>query len=297
MTKIFDKPALSGEQLITLCQKRGLNIDNQNKAHKLLQYVNYYRLSGYMIPFQEKGTHNFRTGTTLDDVICLYMFDRKLRLLIMDAVERIEIAIRSVLSNHMSIECGSHWFTSPSHFKDSFNHGEFMKKIDHAINDAGKHQTFIRHYLDKYDTPSFPPSWMLFEILDFGTLSRIYSALPLIRQKEIAKPFGFPPRIIVSWLHTLSALRNLCAHHARLWNRVFGISPKRAKELSKHFDQNDRLYSQIVVIIALLDQITGRHLWIKNLKNLLGEYPDIPRKNMGFIKNWEQTELWSIPAF
>ena len=136
---------------------------------------------------------------------------------------------------------------------------------------------------------------MLFEILNVGTVSKIYSSLPLTHQKEIARQFGVHYRILTSWLHTISSLRNICAHHARLWNRAFGIPPKRVKNLKEHFERNDRFYAQIVTIKVLLDKITGHSVWAQKLKDLLDEYPDVPQKHMGFIEGWQQTGLWSGP--
>ncbi len=252
-----------------------------------------------MLPFQKKkhggDTHDFVDGTTINDVINLYIFDRKLRLLVMDAVERIEVAIRSVISDTMSVAYDPHWFADSANFKEAFDHANFMEKVDETVKKVGQHQTFIKHYHGNYDDPPYPPSWMLFEILHFGTVSKIYSSLPLPHQKEIAKHFGVHYKVLTSWLHTISSLRNICAHHARLWNRVFGISPKRVNTLKGHFERNDRFYAQIVAIKILLDKITGHSLWAKKLKDLLDDYPEVPQKHMGFIENWEQTDLWFGP--
>lgn len=249
-----------------------------------------------MLPFQDKkhggDTHNFVDGTTINDIINLYIFDRKLRLLVMDAVERIEVAIRSVISDTMSVAFDPHWFMNPSNFKESFDHEKFMEKVDEAVKEVGQHQTFINHYNSTYEDPAHPPSWMLFEILHFGTVSKIYSALPLPYQKQIAEQFGVHYKIMTSWLHTISSLRNICAHHARLWNRVFGISPKRVKSLQEHFEKNDRFYAQVVTLKVLLDKITGHSLWAQKLKELIDEYPAVPTRHMGFPENWEKSDLW-----
>jgi abortive infection bacteriophage resistance protein len=296
LVKRFEKPAKIIEELIDLCENRGLVVDNREKARRFFQYAGYYRLSGYMLPFQKKkhggDTHDFVDGTSINDIIDLYIFDRKLRLLVMDAVERIEVAIRSVISDTMSVAYAPHWFVNASNFKDSFGYEKFMEKVEEAVKEVGRHQTFINHYTSTYDEPVHPPSWMLFEILHFGTVSKIYSGLPLPHQKDIAEQFGVHYKVLTSWLHTISSLRNICAHHARLWNRVFGISPKRVKSLQEHFERNDRFYAQAVTIKVLLDKIAGHSLWAKKLKDLFGEYPNVPKNHMGFPENWDQSDLW-----
>lgn len=296
MANRFEKPAKTIEELIDLSEQRGLVIDNREKALKFFQYAGYYRLSGYMLPFQKKkhggNSHDFIEGVTINDIIDLYIFDRKLRLLVMDAVERIEVAIRSVVSDTMSIAHEPHWFTEPSNFKEAFDHSKFMERVEEAVTEVGQHQTFINHYRSTYDEPVHPPSWMLFEILHFGTVSKIYSSLPLSHQKTIAGKFGVHYKVLTSWLHTISSLRNICAHHSRLWNKVFGVSPKRVKTYNEHFEQNDRFYAQAVTIKILLDKITGHSLWAQKLKDLLDEYPEIPKRHMGFPDNWDKSNLW-----
>jgi len=295
----FEKPAKSVEELIDLCEQRGLIIDHREKARKFFQYAGYYRLSGYMLPFQKKNhggdSHDFVDNVTINDIIDLYIFDRKLRLLVMDAVERIEVAICSVISDTMSIAHDPHWFLDASNFKEAFDHENFMEKVEEAVIEVGQHQTFITHYRSTYDEPTHPPSWMLFEILHFGTVSKIYSSLPLPHQKTIAKQFGVHYKVLTSWLHTISSLRNICAHHSRLWNRVFGISPKRMKAYQSHFEKNDRFYAQAVTIKVLLDKIAGHSLWAKNLHELFNEFPKVPKNHMGFPEGWEKTDLWFGP--
>ena len=297
MNKTFNKPARTVDSLIDLTEERGLAIDNREKATKFFRYAGYYRLSGYMLPFQLKSnggaSHEFVNGVALDDIIDLYVFDRKLRLVVMDAVERIEVAIRSVISDTMSVAHGPHWFLEEGNFKPSFDHAKFMEKLPVIVAEVGEHQTFIKHYLSKYTEPECPPSWMLFEIMDFGTASKIYSSVLLEHQKEIAEHFGVHYKILTSWVHTISSLRNICAHHSRLWNRVFGVSPKRLKKLIEHFEPNDRFYSQAVAIKVLLDKISGHTLWAGRLKQLFEDFPKIPKHHMGFPDGWEKTDLWS----
>jgi len=95
----YTKPPLSIEQQIELLKSRGLEIPDHEQAAHYLYHLNYYRLSGYMLPFQEGTEHHFQAGTTFEHVLNLYLFDRKLRLLLMDAIERIEVSVRTPWAN------------------------------------------------------------------------------------------------------------------------------------------------------------------------------------------------------
>lgn len=176
----------------------------------------------------------------------LYVFDRKLRLLVFDAIERLEIAIRTQIIYQLSHKYGSHWqdnpdiFTSPTQIilrngrtvtMDVFD--DIQKHIKEQLHN-NKAEVFIQHYCTKYGTPENPPSWMSVEIMYFNHLSRICTGL---KQRAdingIASYFDLPPKTFCSWLHTINYVRNICAHHARLWNRDLNIVPERLS-FSKH---------------------------------------------------------------
>lgn len=90
-------------------------------------------------------------------------------------------------------------------------------------------QTFIKHYYHKYGEPELPRSWMVSETLTFGTVSQAFKNLTHQNQKPIAKALGLDGTVLGSWLHALSYVRNLAAHHQRLWNRAYTIKPIAAR--------------------------------------------------------------------
>ena len=96
----YDKPALDENELIERYIERGLIIADRNRAARYLRHIGYYRLSPYTIPFQaDRTTHSFSPGTTFDDILYIYVFDRQLRLLTIDAIERVEVGVRAAVSN------------------------------------------------------------------------------------------------------------------------------------------------------------------------------------------------------
>lgn len=260
---VFSKPAKRNSELIQEWEKRGLAVPDKDKANRYLDFIGYYRLSAYTIPFQIplSPSHQFKPDTTFDDVLQLYIFDRQLRLLIMDAIERIEISVRAQISNVLAlavredgVENGAFWYTDTRHFTSKFSHMQLLagiekqcseerQKLERDINHLKKRklpkvqeqerivkiqkENFLRHYLSQYTEPKLPPCWMVFELLTWGQLSHLYAGLASPKaKKEIAQNLGVNAEILESWLKSFNSIRNFCAHHSRLWNRELGVSIK-----------------------------------------------------------------------
>lgn len=296
----FTKPAIDVDAQITLLKQRGLMVVDNDIARHYLRFVGYHRLAGYALPFQVNynadGSHRFLDGVRFDDILDLYVFDRKLRLAVMDAVERIEVAVRAQLSQAMSELHGPHWFMEAAHFVPSFRHAQFITRvkddIGHDSTRAAMRQTFIKHYYDKYGEPALPPSWMVFETLSFGTVSQAFKNLTRQNQKPIAKTFGLDGAVLASWLHALSYVRNLAAHHQRLWNRVYTIKPIAAKLLAEDLQDTTRFYAQAVMIEALLRVIAPDSHWGDRLADLLAQHPSVRLDRLGFPEGWQQRAVW-----
>jgi len=290
----FDKPALSLDDQVALLKRRGLNIGDEAEVKHYLKYIGFYRLSGYTLPLSKKNSHNshdFKDGVSFADVLNLYRFDRELRLLFIDAVERVEVAFRASFSNFMAIKYGPHWFLNKELFRDKSDCEEFAKRICREIgmDEIGKlkpdksRQVFIDHYYSKYDSPPLPPCWMVAEILSIASWSKAYACLALREDKKhISTEFGLNPEPLQSWIHAICVTRNICAHHARLWNREFTIKPVVAKGHEKHLQQNGRFYAQAYIVNYLLCKASPESTWWSKLENLLNENTFIDRTAMGF---------------
>ena len=217
------KPLTIAEQVARLKQ-RGLVFDNESEASAYLFNISYYRLRAYTYPFQENGEnseHNFiRKDIHFKDIIDLYCFDRRLRSLIFNAIEKIEVAVRTKIVQVYAESTGdSHWYDDESLYR--FGYDDLMVHIDADVNRSN--EDFINHYKLKYNNPLMPPSWMALEVVSFATLSRLFQSLKLDNRKEyITEQFGLKKvAILENWLHAISNLRNCCAHHSRTWNRRF----------------------------------------------------------------------------
>lgn len=293
----YNKSPFTTSQLIQKLQDRGLIFSDRQGAEHFLFHVSYYRLRPYIIPFQN-DTKEFHESTDFEHIIELYEFDSKLRFLLLETIEKIEISIRSVLVNTYSLSHGTNWYEDSSLFKDPIEHTKLLNIIDKMLGRSSKEQ-FIAHYNSKYNNPPRPPSWMIFEIITFGTLSNIFAQLNEDQaKKRIAKKFGLrSPIILKSWLHTLTYIRNTVAHHSRLWNRTLQIKPMKPKKplhawIDPRAVKRDRLYLTISCIQYMLNTISSNNSFSDKLKSLFEEYPSIDLQAMNFPTNWQEQSLW-----
>lgn len=294
--KRFQKKALSPQEHLDLLRDRSLIIpeDDENEL-KILKLIGYYRLSGYF-----KGFHiandRFDGQTTFQDVVDTYHFDKKLRTLIFDAIEPIEVTLRTQISDCLSLKGGPWWFENGVFFQSNDLH----KKADVTIREVleeGKKTLPLKHYYRNYDSPPTPPSWMIIEAISFGKLHRyVYRSLKKEYRNKISSEFGYPEKPFNSFIHSLVYLRNLCAHHERLWNRKFLFSPKTPlsmpeKEILKGI-RKDTFYSFAYIIHQLHDAIhIEKSLWVSNLYNLFQEFPRLDLGKLGFSDHWKP-DIW-----
>jgi len=301
----YDKPALTIDEQIDLLFNRGLSIPDRGRAAHYLRYISYYRLSIYARTLQvpDSTEHQFQDGTTFDDVLKLYTFDRELRLLVMDAIERIEVALRGTIAYEFSIGAGPNWYADPSLFKDSyrFNHATEMARIEKLCNKS--HEVFMKHHRETYD--SLPPSWKLVEAMTVGEIERIFFNMNADNRTvkdaryRIAKSLGIPVRLLLSWFKPICLLRNICAHHGRLWNRklIYRFDIPRNPNIpwvSHDVGDRQKVYAYLCMVEALMKRINPHSSWSKRLIELLGNHPDISIQFMGFPEGWSDDEFWGM---
>ncbi|MFN3077301.1 MAG: Abi family protein [Alphaproteobacteria bacterium] len=306
----YTKPPLGlGDQLrLLVC--RGLAVQNCRQALHYLKHIGYYRLGGYAHFFQnardgvtDGSRHTFREGTTFEDVLDYYVFDRKLRLLVLDAIERIENSFRAMLSNLPAANHGAHWYQNETLFRafcnnKPFDHSKYIEDIKEQIGHEQslrlRRDVYIRHYYDKYSHPDMPPCWAVFQSVSLGTISVTFQYLIDSESKQIAKVYGLNHKVLSSWLHSLSYVRNVCAHHSVLWNRKFRIRPIAAKKFASELKPNTHIYAQLVVMQVLLHTIAPDNHWAQRLSVLIDEHPNLHLDSMGFPAGWKARHVWRI---
>lgn len=287
----YSKLPLSLDEQVQLLQQRGLLINDKARAIRWLTHVSYYRLSAYCLPF--KSGQVFQPGTTFHEIAGLYIFDRKLRLLTLDAIERIEVAIRAALITQIAQEYGAFGHTNPTNFSPKLDHARFMRELQGEESRAK--ELFSQHFRNKYSNEQHLPVWMASELLSFGTISRLYSCLrPNIKQR-IAASYQTQDYLLSNWLHVLNYIRNICAHHKRLWNRQLAIRPKLPSRNIRPLGSvpsSTHLYAAMAITQYLMLSISPHSKWSERLKALLAEHPSVPLHAMGFPDNWEQERIW-----
>jgi abortive infection bacteriophage resistance protein len=330
----YSKPYLSVIGQIALLQGRGIEITDTVAAGACLGRIGYYRLSGYWYsswkshlvtnpltgaiiphPVSKKPQivveDDFRPGTTFQQVMDLYVFDKRLRLLFLDAIERIEVALRVDIA--LLIGARDPW----AHRDPNQLHGNFTKKVNplHGQTDYAKwlerlDQTFdrstdefVKHFKQKY-AGDYPPIWIAIELWDFGMLSVFLSGMAVADREKLAAKYGLPRHgLLTSWVRNINNVRNICAHHSRLWNRSPADQGSRLKRgevpLLDHLVNNlhaeSRIYATAAALQFLLRTINPSSSWGLRLKQHLATFPTTTVSTIdqaGFPVGWDQLPLW-----
>lgn len=298
----YDKPALTYSEQLARLTERGMQVDDEPRALHYLAHLNYYRLAAYWLPFEDDhASHRFKDGTCFETVLDHYLFDRELRLLLLDAIERVEVSVRGHFAYQIGSRHGPHALLQSTLFTDS-NRWNYRNGLAGLLRDVqSNREVFIKHFRDQYQEP-LPPIWAAVEIMSFGQLSKWISHLAHREDRNIiSRVYGLDERLLISFLHHLSVVRNHCAHHARLWNRELALKfvlPRDPRTLGNSLSSQTgesaqrKLYNTLTTLLYMLDCISTRHRFRENFRELIIRY-DINPKHMGFPENWRDRPLWS----
>lgn len=310
MSAIYSKPHLSLTQQLALLKDRGLHINDDAAALECLHRNGYYRLSAYLYPFRDLQTDSFLPNSYFEDAQALYVFDKKIKLLLLDAIERVEIAARAEIALHLGArDIFAH--TNPRFFRPSFTrtNSSGQSKYQTWLNSFNKavdrsRVEFVLHYESKYGARSPLPIWIAIELWDFGMLSHFYSGMITPDCVAVANRFAIPRwHLLESWLRCLNYVRNVIAHHGRLWNLNLADNPKLPQHrlmpdfdaLSSQYNANTRLYSICCILAHFSKVVNPQSSWPRDLANHITKFPTIPSVNiqsMGFPVDWQSHAFW-----
>ncbi len=277
-------PATLKQQIAKL-RERGCIIDNEEYAIETLTYINYFRLSHYFEPFTV-SKNRYEEGITFEDIMRVYKFDRRLRSILIDALEEIEIALRAAISNYHALKYGALGYLNASNFDHHHNHHQFLGKIRHLV-DSNEDREFVRHYNNKYRGDF--PLWVMMELFSFGTLAFFYKDMHHADKKELAANFYHcSSSELDNWVFCLNELRNYCAHYNRLYGNTFPVMPKKPHELDRELRPDVFGYMMIMKQIHHNPEDWNRQV-IGPISRMIKRDADIIRlEHLGFPKDWEE---------
>lgn len=287
-SEIHIKEPKTYEQQLQILRERNLVIDDTNDALSFLKRVNYYRFSAYGLTLKQDDNKDlFQDGVSFFQMKMIYNFDQKLRDLLMNYLELIEIEFRSKIAYHHAHRFGPLGYRNSDTFKRSDAHKMFLVELNKQINRSGR-ELFVMHHRSKYQGEF--PFWVAIEVISFGELSKLYKNLTQEIKTEVLCDFNIPSFYAESWLHTLAYIRNVCAHYGRIYGKELVIKPKLFKSKRKTFEAN-RIFSVIFLLSKLLHQEDCIN-FITTLQALLEEYSEhINLKELGFFEEWEKLIL------
>lgn len=321
----YPKPWASIETQISILKQYGLLITNDESCAQTLRTIGYYRFTGYLYPFRESETYfshekqrelvkvleNYRTGAKDEDGLALIEFDRRLRLIVLAGVEKIELALRTQIG-YVTGKQSTFAQLDPSIFVQSFTdkgsgtgeskHDEWLRRIHERQN--GSHEAFVEHFRNNYDNKM--PIWALVEIMELGQISKMYQGLNNSLAIEISNYFGVPnKKTLASWIASINYVRNVAAHHARLFNRKLQDSVSRPKigqvpvldhlRSEESTKQKFGVYNTLAVMAFLIRKINPESIWHLEVAELFRDFPNstgLTVECLGAHPYWEEQELW-----
>ncbi|MFN4038157.1 MAG: Abi family protein [Erythrobacter sp.] len=291
---------------IMLLRSRGM-VGDKELMRRWLVTVGYYRLSAYWLPLElpapegKTRSKQFLPGTDFSQVVDVYVFDRKLRLLMMEGIDRFEIAVRARWTNRFSVTHGSHAYMDSANFGNGFEHTQLYAKLVTTTNQSS--EVFIDHYRKKYTEPFMPPLWQVTELMTLGELSKwVERTRDNNLKDEIARDLGLPNKETMEGvLQLLSYIRNICAHHGRLWNRrTVKRAPRVRQFLSdmqiesnkKQSQPENSIYNAIVVLAKTLRHQSPDTTFPQRIAGLVETRSPAQRRAMGFPDDWQMRPIW-----
>ena len=296
-----NKPAFTIANQIALLKQRGMQFRHEARARHFLINISYYRLKGYWWDQQiDLVNHTFKPDTYFEDIIDRYNFDRHLRLILFDAIERIEIALRTKMIYHLSIGYGGLWYQNDALFNDLDLHHKLLGDLQKEFGRS--QEVFIKDHRNRLPTEE-PDAWKILEVASMGTLSKIYKNLaPQLPEKaQIAKEMGLNIHSdLSSWLEAITYVRNIIAHHSRLWSRNMVKRPKEKinnpkadwLQLGIKPVQAQKAFLIISCMLYLCNEVTPGHQIKTKLVDLFNQNPTIPIYKLGFLNGWDNQPLW-----
>lgn len=316
------KRYLTIDEQIELLRSRGMELDGD--PERWLAAVNYYRLSGYWYIYRTLTTEDGRLARSDDfagdakfsAITALYEFDRKLRTLVHDGIERIEVALRSQVSYVLGAKDPlAH--EDPRFFRPDFDHATWIAKAKGRVARNARSSAFISHHADRYGGDI--PIWVLVDVLDFADVSILFEGMRVADQFQVAEGLGIrfdfsqlrpsqrkkalKNHPLARWLEQLSLMRNITAHHGRLWNRRLAPAATSAMRTVPGLEclpegQSEDVFGALSIVAIILDTTSPGATWsakiVREMDSIFGLLPERSSEEMGFPEGWTALSIWDV---
>ncbi len=273
------------KQQIAKLKERGCIVNDEKYAEETLKYINYFRLSNYFKPFSVTKDR-YEEGTTFEGVMRVYEIDRRLRSILIAALEEIEIALRAAISNFHALKYGALGYLNATNFDFRHNHNAFIGKIRHLV-EANEDREFVKHYNNKYRGDF--PLWVIMELFSFGTLAFFYKDMHNSDKKELADEFYHcSSSELDNWIFCMNELRNYCAHYNRLYGNTFPVLPKTPRYLDCELEPNVFGYMMVMKqVYHNADDWNSKV--VQPIAKMIKRNADVIRlAHIGFPDDWEE---------
>lgn len=273
------------KQQIAKLKERGCIINDEKYAEETLKYINYFRLSNYFKPFCITKDR-YEDGTTFEKIMRVYEIDRRLRSILIAALEEIEIALRAAISNFHSLKYGAQGYLNAENFDFRHNHSAFVGKIRHLV-EANDDREFVKHYNSKHSGDF--PLWVIMELFSFGTLAFFYKDMHNADKKELASGFyGCTSSELDNWIFCMNELRNYCAHYNRIYGNTFPVMPKTPHGLDYELQPNAFGYMMVMKQVYHNAEDWNTRV-VQPVSKMIKRNADVIRlEHIGFPENWEE---------
>lgn len=286
-----------------------MQFKNEQSSYHYLENISYYRLKGYWWDMQTNNVqHTFNPNTFFEDILEIYTFDRHLRLILFDAIERIEIALRTKMIYFLSMSHGGLWYLNSNLFETTpLPSNKSISIYQNTILELKKElfrsqEIFIKDHKRRFPNQD-ADAWKIMEVASMGTLSKLYKNLKhqLPEKSKIANEMGLNLHSeLSSWLEAATYIRNIIAHHSRLWSRnmvkvpIANLNNPLSIWLDKPISsiQTQKPFLIISTMVYLCNEVTPNHQIKNKILTLFANNPNIPIYKLGFLNNWQNQGLW-----
>ena len=282
------------EEQLKILRSRGLNIGNETLARDFLLHNNYYRVSGYSLTLRKNDV--FFKSATFQNIIDIYNFDHELRHILLQYLEVIEVKMKSVYVYEFTKVHGPTGYLDESFFTNKIKHREILDKANQQKTQRLPHEAYLKHFVN--DLHQDIPLWAYIDLFTISDISFLYSISEPSIKDAIAREFGLTMNkgsfILGNYMHSMTIIRNLCAHGSRIYNRLFEQKPSLNKQekalLIKNKNgelDNAHFYGFLLIMKRLLP--TDKFCEMKNSIILLTQrYPFVRMDYYGFRNDWQQ---------